>query len=742
MAIITKNSNTPSAVPTAGQLQVGELAVNTADGNLYTKSTDGSVKRVATASVKSISELVSKSAYGVVNVLNYHSDLEGGGGVFYWDATGDATEHNGGTVISPLATFPADWNNQTQLATWFDGSGLVGTGVWRRQYDGAVNVKWFGAKGDGVSDDTKTIQASLYNNGSSTVDGEGGTYRVNSGLMILSNTAFQHANIDFSNAPNTGKLFTSEGEVLATPLLTSNALAGDFILVFDTNGVVADDWIYVKSNELYSPLDTPTMGEFARVKTVDSPTQVTLYAALLYSYSTSNAASVEIISYKKNITLKKINAVGSGGEGNQFGFLFNYAQNIHIEECEFSKFDNRSGDFYRSLGWWVTDSIFSDSRETGLAYGVVANRGSTFGFITNNEFWNQKHAIATGGTDGVNRFITVSNNKIYATGGGIDNHAPCEYFTATDNHIQCSGDGATVSPYDAINLNSRTCMVTGNTIVSGNRNGIWWKPSIPAGYAGQGIISNNIFESNVNNTVYAGIQVGNSEDGSISQLIISGNIVNGFGRSIYVTATSSSQINNFSITGNSIGGKVNPFINAVYVSCDNTSTIQNGVIANNNAIVGSSGTDVIRILETSGGTIENLSITGNIVLSNGGTSAGINVFGDRSIIVSENIVRVGGVAYANSASTWQTITNAAGIVRLNTQSVVCNRSGTITLTLPSASNNTGRTLSIKTVQAQSVVSASPNVVPVNDTVAGTAILPATDGASVLLKSDGTNWVVF
>jgi hypothetical protein len=107
--------------------------------------------------VTSISQLATASTTGAVNVLNYHSGLEGGGGVFYWDATGNATEHNGGTVISPLATFPTDWNNQTQLATWFDGSVLGGTGVWRRQYDGAVNVKWFGAKGDGVADDTAAV---------------------------------------------------------------------------------------------------------------------------------------------------------------------------------------------------------------------------------------------------------------------------------------------------------------------------------------------------------------------------------------------------------------------------------------------------------------------------------------------------------------------------------------------------------------------------------------------------------
>jgi hypothetical protein len=44
--IITKNSQTPASVPLTGDLEVGELAVNTADQLLYTKQTDGTIIEV------------------------------------------------------------------------------------------------------------------------------------------------------------------------------------------------------------------------------------------------------------------------------------------------------------------------------------------------------------------------------------------------------------------------------------------------------------------------------------------------------------------------------------------------------------------------------------------------------------------------------------------------------------------------------------------------------------------------
>lgn len=73
--------------------------------------------------------------------------------------------------------------------------------------------------------------------------------------------------------------------------------------------------------------------------------------------------------------------------------------------------------------------------------------------------------------------------------------------------------------------------------------------------------------------------------------------------------------------------------------------------------------------------------------------------------------------------------------------VVVSQASTTTVTFPAASSYTGREVTIKTNQAQTVVSASSNVVPLVGGAAGTAILAATAGKYATLVSDGTNWLI-
>lgn len=73
-----------------------------------------------------------------------HSTVgDGGGGIFEWEnggAPGTYVDDNGAIIIP---------------------NGGDGSGAWIRQYNGYINVLWFGAKRDGVTDDAAAIQAAI-----------------------------------------------------------------------------------------------------------------------------------------------------------------------------------------------------------------------------------------------------------------------------------------------------------------------------------------------------------------------------------------------------------------------------------------------------------------------------------------------------------------------------------------------------------------------------------------------------
>lgn len=74
--------------------------------------------------------------------------------------------------------------------------------------------------------------------------------------------------------------------------------------------------------------------------------------------------------------------------------------------------------------------------------------------------------------------------------------------------------------------------------------------------------------------------------------------------------------------------------------------------------------------------------------------------------------------------------------------VINNKSGsTCTVTLPAANAITGRVIHFQNYQAQYLVSASSNVVPIAGGAAGTAILANVAGDRATLVSDGSNWII-
>lgn len=151
-----------------------------------------------------------------------------------------------------------------------------------------------------------------------------------------------------------------------------------------------------------------------------------------------------------------------------------------------------------------------------------------------------------------------------------------------------------------------------------------------------------------------------------------------------------------------------------------------------------SGLSLIGDVTTTG----TLTLTGDVVV----TSADIVGTIDISTQTSGNLdlaTRVTGVLPVANGGSGVVATKTADFTLADTEGwIINNKSGsTCTVTLPVASAWTGRVVTFKNLQLQTLVSASSNVVPLIGGAAGTAILPGLVGAWATLVSDGTNWVV-
>lgn len=101
-------------------------------------------------------EGVVSEQYGAV-VVSYRSTAgDGGGGVFYWNSS-DMSSQVSGDTEKGIYVPPAD-----------DPTGE--SGAWVRSYSGRKNVRWFGAVGDGLTDDTSAITGAINSGGSVYID--------------------------------------------------------------------------------------------------------------------------------------------------------------------------------------------------------------------------------------------------------------------------------------------------------------------------------------------------------------------------------------------------------------------------------------------------------------------------------------------------------------------------------------------------------------------------------------------
>jgi hypothetical protein len=234
------------------------------------------------------------------------------------------------------------------------------------------------------------------------------------------------------------------------------------------------------------------------------------------------------------------------------------------------------------------------------------------------------------------------------------------------------------------------------------------------------------------------------------------------------------------LIGNGTGYTLNTLGTGVGISVTNglgTITIDNTGVLSNIAGAGisvSSATGDVTIANTgvlswSGGTTGltpaaattgAVTLAGKLVIANGGTNAtatptaGAIAYGTGMAYAFTAAGTAGQVLTSAGVGTpiWTTpvvntvtapVTKTANFTVADGEAwLINNKSGsTCTVTLPAAASWIGRQLIFKNMQAQTLVSASSNVVPIDSTTAGTAILLGVVGNWATMVSDGTNWII-
>lgn len=135
-------------------------------------------------------------------VLGYYSKGDEGGGSFYWDSTSTEADNNG-TIIKATS---------------------IATGRWKRLFEGSiVTPRWFGCRGDGVTDDSLRFQQTIDTFANDLVGGgigvliPAGTYllkdiTISRGIKIYANqvpkdNVIAHCPVVIKPAPNATYIF-------------------------------------------------------------------------------------------------------------------------------------------------------------------------------------------------------------------------------------------------------------------------------------------------------------------------------------------------------------------------------------------------------------------------------------------------------------------------------------------------------------------------------------------------------
>ena len=511
-----------------------------------------------------------------------------------------------------------------------------------------VSVKSFGAKGDGVTDDTAAITEALtyaVANAPATLHFATGTYRVTGtlGTHAASDVTidFNGSTIDCSGAATSPSItfFNFLGTYDATAALTDNVAKAATTIPCDSSGFAVGDMVRLYSDEVYDPDRTAAkFGEIGYIASIPGGTSVVLSEPIDFAYTTANSATIQKLTPCRNVHLRDGKIVGSAANNDHMAIRMRVATDCSVRGIRSYYMDRMHLQITDGSRCQVIGNWFTRSNHASLGYGTSFADAAQDIVCAHNHYYGVRHSLSTNNnvstSYGVVRRVIFEGNTVeaaaQATGGSggdaIDTHSCAEQICILNNTVK----GATAS---GINFEARTGVIAGNVIRGCQRYGIHVNPRAAA-TSEIAIRDNDVRDIGLGGESGYMIAIRYSLfTASAINTVVSGNYAEATENAIAVTGTATKSHTRAVISGNVAVGTTGAF------PALTGSYLRQAAMIGNTAIGGAYAIRLSHVLRTS--------VTGNAVENIGDASAsyGIRVDG-----TSTNVIVTGNAALDSTTS--------------------------------------------------------------------------------------------